>query len=370
MALSYTKTKWQNRAVQRPRTYTESENSDGSITHTPAPGTIAQAGTPLSEDNLNHMEEGIWTLYDELNKALETIEGIRTTLSQYNTRIGNNERSITSIQAVDETQSGNIWELQDAHNALAEDEEELEDAFEAHTADKNNPHGVTKSQVGLGNVPNVATNDQTPTYTAAGSDQELSSGENLATAFGKLKRAVQRLYQHMEDTNNPHNTGIFDAAAVTFLNEVGEPDYVGAFTGNGVNAATLQVNGQDRRGQMINTGFVPSLVVIVVPYDGNQIKFSPGMSESGLTDNYALEKILTGFRIRGFAVISPGQNYYHSGCGATYQTAAPEAVLGRNHGGAVIYGNGFIVQSYNNANADSTMYMNANGWRYVYLAWR
>ena len=181
---------------------------------------------------------------------------------------------------------------------------------------------------------------------------------------------MQRLYQHMEDTNNPHNTGIFDAAAVTFLNEVGEPDYVGAFTGNGVNAATLQVNGQDRRGQMINTGFVPSLVVIVVPYDGNQIKFSPGMSESGLTDNYALEKILTGFRIRGFAVISPGQNYYHSGCGATYQTAAPEAVLGRNHGGAVIYGNGFIVQSYNNANADSTMYMNANGWRYVYLAWR
>ena len=40
-------------------------------------------------------------------------------------------------------------------------------SLDSHTGNKSNPHSVTKSQVGLDNVPNVATNDQTPTYTEA-----------------------------------------------------------------------------------------------------------------------------------------------------------------------------------------------------------
>ena len=49
-----------------------------------------------------------------------------------------------------------------------------------------NPHGTTKSDVGLGNVPNVATNDQTPTYTEASSLAKLTSGEKLSVAFGNI----------------------------------------------------------------------------------------------------------------------------------------------------------------------------------------
>lgn len=50
---------WLDRIVQRPRTYTEVTNSDGSRTDTPAPGEIQQAGTQMSATNFNHMEDGI-----------------------------------------------------------------------------------------------------------------------------------------------------------------------------------------------------------------------------------------------------------------------------------------------------------------------
>lgn len=65
---------------------------------------------------------------------------------------------------------------------------------------EDNPHKVTKSQVGLGNVPNVATNDQTPTYTTASSNAELSSGEKLSVAFGKISKAINSLITHLSDT--------------------------------------------------------------------------------------------------------------------------------------------------------------------------
>ncbi len=51
-----------------------------------------------------------------------------------------------------------------------------------------NPHGTTKSDIGLGNVPNVSTNNQTPTFTQAGTRSNLKSGENLSTIFGKVMK--------------------------------------------------------------------------------------------------------------------------------------------------------------------------------------
>ena len=73
-----------------------------------------------------------------------------------------------------------------------------------HGDNKNNPHGVTKAQVGLGNVPNVATNDQTPTYTEASTLETLTSGEKVALAFGKIKKAISTLISHIENKKNPH----------------------------------------------------------------------------------------------------------------------------------------------------------------------
>jgi hypothetical protein len=74
----------------------------------------------------------------------------------------------------------------------------------SHGEDKNNPHGVTKEQVGLGNVPNVATNDQTPTFAEASELVPMVSGETLSAAFGKISKAITDLISHIENQANPH----------------------------------------------------------------------------------------------------------------------------------------------------------------------
>lgn len=86
---------------------------------------------------------------------------------------------ISRIQSVAETAQSNITD---------------------HKSDKSNPHNVTASQLGLDKVPNVATNDQTPTYTTASEVAELTSGEKLSVAFGKIKKAVSSLISHLADT--------------------------------------------------------------------------------------------------------------------------------------------------------------------------
>lgn len=54
--MGYTKTNWVDRAVQNPNTYTASGAVSGTITLTPAPGTITNAGTPLNAAGLNNLE--------------------------------------------------------------------------------------------------------------------------------------------------------------------------------------------------------------------------------------------------------------------------------------------------------------------------
>lgn len=71
--------------------------------------------------------------------------------------------------------------------------------FKEHKDDKSNPHNVTKGQVGLGNVPNVVTNDQTVTYSDANALSTLSSGEKISIAFGKIKKAISELITHIKN---------------------------------------------------------------------------------------------------------------------------------------------------------------------------
>ena len=68
-----------------------------------------------------------------------------------------------------------------------------------------NPHALSPADIGLGNVPNVTTNNQTPTYTEAENNTELSSGETLATAFGKIAKLVRSAIAHFARTDNPHS---------------------------------------------------------------------------------------------------------------------------------------------------------------------
>lgn len=77
--------------------------------------------------------------------------------------------------------------------------------YNNHAANKSNPHGVAKSQVGLSEVPNVTTNNQAPTYTVPSALSNLVSGEILSTAFGKLSRCVSSLISHLGNASNPHS---------------------------------------------------------------------------------------------------------------------------------------------------------------------
>lgn len=57
--MPYKRTKWRDHVVERPRTFTEVNNPDGSVTHNPAPGDVLQQGTPQSATNFNNIEEGL-----------------------------------------------------------------------------------------------------------------------------------------------------------------------------------------------------------------------------------------------------------------------------------------------------------------------
>lgn len=76
----------------------------------------------------------------------------------------------------------------------------MSSSVDPHIENTNNPHQVTKDQVGLGNVPNVATNDQTPTFTEASTLANIESGSTLADIFGKVKKAISSLISHLADT--------------------------------------------------------------------------------------------------------------------------------------------------------------------------
>ena len=57
----YVPTNWQKRIIEFPDRYTLTDLGGGLFTIAPSPGTVIQAGTPLTEDALNNLE----TQYDE-----------------------------------------------------------------------------------------------------------------------------------------------------------------------------------------------------------------------------------------------------------------------------------------------------------------
>lgn len=73
-----------------------------------------------------------------------------------------------------------------------------------------NPHNVTKEQIGLGNVPNVSTEDQTPDFSSfpeMGVLKNIEPGDNMITLFGKIRRFLIALITHLQ-SKNPHSINI------------------------------------------------------------------------------------------------------------------------------------------------------------------
>ena len=62
--MAYEKQLWNDRQVEKPLTFTMTNNDDGTVTLTPAPGKITNEGDPMSAERLNHMEDGIAQIND------------------------------------------------------------------------------------------------------------------------------------------------------------------------------------------------------------------------------------------------------------------------------------------------------------------
>ena len=73
---------------------------------------------------------------------------------------------------------------------------------------------LAASDVGLGNVPNVATNNQTPTYTQASTLANIASGEKLSVSMGKIMKAIADLITHLSNKSNPHGVTASQISAV------------------------------------------------------------------------------------------------------------------------------------------------------------
>ena len=112
-----------------------------------------------------------------------------------------------------------------------------------HYNNKENPHGVTAAQVGLWNVPNVTTNNQTPTYEEAATLEKLTSGEKLYLAMGKIAKAVSDFISHLANKQNPHGV---TADQIGALGKAGGT-VTGKFTSSTSQASPIWITRSDKK---------------------------------------------------------------------------------------------------------------------------
>ncbi len=60
--------------------------------------------------------------------------------------------------------------------------------------------GVDKNSIGLGNVENVSVNNQSPTFSQAGTLANIANGEKNSVLWGKVSKAIAELISHISNT--------------------------------------------------------------------------------------------------------------------------------------------------------------------------
>lgn len=148
------------------------------------------------------------------------------------------------------------------------------DAEQEHKKNKSNPHGVTKVQIGLGNVPDVTTNDQTPTFVADQNLTTLVSGEKMTALFGKIAKAVSSLIEHIGNKDNPHNLTKAQVGLGNVDNTADTAKPISAAQQAALNKkADLDINGKVLSSQL------PSYVDDVLEYSAKSV--FPSTGETG-----------------------------------------------------------------------------------------
>ena len=108
------------------------------------------------------------------------------------------EQTLTLIVEIDDAE--NVTAIFNPHTMYAP-----ATTLAGHMNNTSNPHGVTKAQVGLGNVPNLAPDNMTITFTEADTRANIGTGEKLSVMFGKIKKVITDVIAHLTSTSNPHS---------------------------------------------------------------------------------------------------------------------------------------------------------------------
>ena len=131
---------------------------------------------------------------------------IGTSLSEFIINIPLTVADVNNVTVdIDSLVYPTLKQFEDEVNTRKTEDEELQNSLNGHITDTSNPHGVTAEQIGLDKVPNVATNDQTPTYSQNSSLSNITSGEKLSVSFGKIMKAIADLISHIGSKSNPHS---------------------------------------------------------------------------------------------------------------------------------------------------------------------
>lgn len=162
------------------------------------------------------------------------------------------------------------------------------EAFEEHRRDFTNPHGVSKEQIGLGNVENVSPGNMAIQYATASSLQEPASGEEMSTFLGKVKKAINALILHLS-ASNPHSI---------------TPEKIGASASNHSHAYFGYYSGNGNVKRFIPLQFTPSAVLLV---DDNGRMYS---DTNGVCGGLAVRTHGVGALLAGDAVEESWDNLY------------------------------------------------------------
>jgi len=78
----YNKTNWIDHVTQYEDRFTETNNSDGTVTHIPVEGVVMQQGTPQNAQNFNNMEYGIFGSNEMGNEAMRSLLHAKQTIKK------------------------------------------------------------------------------------------------------------------------------------------------------------------------------------------------------------------------------------------------------------------------------------------------
>lgn len=163
-----------------------------------------------------------------------------------------------------------------------------------------NPHKVTKADVGLGNVDNVSTNDQTPTYTVSATATALTSGEKLTVAMGKIAKTVENAISH-ENNNLIHVTSVEKTAwnnkqdkLNTGTNTTTGTTKLYNTTGDNADGTITQMALTAMLGEKASKSTVQNVIVASNSWSGVSAPYSATIAVTGATQNNLIEVTIPG----------------------------------------------------------------------------